>query len=178
MEKLATRQKKEYVTPKPRLIIKKRKPKFRLTLSRVASTLGTQVFRMFRIKTGLMGCSAFGIALATYTATKGPYLQDNYMRYALAGTMATVAVEFGIHGIDTLNMRSKAVEGNKHLLINVYKLEGFASLFRGVTAVVYGYAFSSIVYFYGYAYMRDIFYEKFRQRNQAKIEAQYKERSQ
>ena len=84
------------------------------------------------------------------------------MRYALAGTVATVAVEFGIHGIDTLNMRSKAVEGNKRLLLNVFKLEGFASLFRGVTAVVYGYAFSSIIYFYGYAVFRDHFYEKWR----------------
>ena len=84
------------------------------------------------------------------------------MRFALAGTGATVAVEFATHGIDTINMRSKAVEGNKKLLYSMFKLEGFASLFRGVTAVVYGYAFSSVIYFYAYAYFRDQFYEKLR----------------
>ena len=77
------------------------------------------------------------------------------MRFALAGTAATVAVEFATHGIDTVNMRSKAVSGNKKLLYNMFKLEGFASLFRGVTAVVYGYAFSSMIYFYTYAVLRD-----------------------
>lgn len=100
---------------------------------------------------------------------QGPYLDDSYLRFALAGTTATVAVEFATHGIDTLNMRSKAVEGNKRLLINMFKLEGFASLFRGVTAVVYGYAFSSLIYFYTYAHLRDFSYEKFRDRNQTLI---------
>lgn len=50
----------------------------------------------------------------------------------MAGTAATVAVEFATHGIDTVNMRSKAVSGKKKLLINMFRLEGFASLFRGV----------------------------------------------
>ena len=85
----------------------------------------------------------------------------------MAGTAATVAVEFATHGIDTLNMRSKAVEGKTKplFMINMFKLEGFASLFRGVTAVVYGYTFSSLIYFYGYAYLRDQLYEKWRIRN-------------
>ena len=73
-------------------------------------------------------------------------------------------------------MRSKAVEGNKRLLINMFRLEGFASLFRGVTAVVYGYAFSSLIYFYAYAKMRDNFYEKFRERNQGKIDSHYQQK--
>jgi len=92
------------------------------------------------------------------------------MRYALAGTAATVAVEFATHSIDTLNMRSKAVEGKKRLLFNMARLEGFSSLFRGVTAVVYGYAFSSIIYFYAYAKLRDEIYDKYRRRNQAAID--------
>lgn len=77
------------------------------------------------------------------------------MRFALCGTVATVAVEFATHGIDTVNMRSKAVDGNNKLLFNMFKIEGYASLFRGVTAVVYGYAFSSMIYFYFYAVLRD-----------------------
>lgn len=106
---------------------------------------------------------------------EGPFLTDNYMRFAFAGTAATVAVEFATHGIDTLNMRSKAVEGNKRLLFSMFRLEGFSSLFRGVTAVVYGYAFSSIIYFYAYALLRDKLYEKFRERNQASIDKKFKE---
>ena len=101
---------------------------------------------------------------------QGPILNDNYVRFALAGTAATVAVEFATHGIDTLNMRSKAVEGNKRLLLSMFRLEGFASLFRGVTAVVYGYAFSSIIYFYAYAQLRDSLYDQFRARNLANLE--------
>ena len=110
---------------------------------------------MLRIKTGLMGCSLFSIALGGYTFIRGPYLENEYLRYALAGTIATVGVEFATHGFDTLNMRSKALDGNKKLLLNVFKLEGFASLFRGVQAVIYGYAFSSVIYFYAYAHCRD-----------------------
>ena len=129
---------------------------------------------MFRVKTGIMGCTCFSVAWASYTVFQGPYIENAYIRYALAGTAATVAVEFATHSIDTLNMRSKAVEGNKKLLINMFRLEGFASLFRGVQAVIYGYALSSMVYFYFYAGLRDQFYEKWRSRNQAKIEALYK----
>mmetsp|Transcript_32679 Transcript_32679/g.38396 ORF Transcript_32679/g.38396 Transcript_32679/m.38396 type:complete len:123 (-) Transcript_32679:940-1308(-) len=114
--------------------------------------------------------------MMSYTLVQGPWVPDSYFRFALAGTSATVAVEFATHAIDTLNMRSKAVEGKKRLLINMFKLEGFSSLFRGVTAVVYGYAFSSLIYFYAYAVLRDHFYEKCRERNQAKIDAHYKQR--
>ena len=114
------------------------------------------------------------MAWGSYTVLQGPLIDDSYVRYALAGTAATVAVEFATHGIDTINMRSKAVSGNKKLLYNMFKLEGFASLFSGVTAVVYGYAFSSMIYFYVYARLRDDFYEKARIRNEDKLSEVYK----
>lgn len=129
---------------------------------------------MFRVKTGLIGCTCFSLAWGSYTVLQGPLIDDSYVRYALAGTAATVAVEFATHGIDTINMRSKAVSGNKKLLYNMFKLEGFASLFSGVTAVVYGYAFSSMIYFYVYARLRDDFYEKARIRNEDKLSEVYK----
>ena len=135
--------------------------------------MASQVLRMFRIKNGLLGVTCFSIALAGYTVIKGPYIEDRYFRYALAGTAATVATEFALHGIDTLNMRSKALSGTHqpNLLLSLFKLEGFMSLFRGVNAVVYGYAASSILYFYAYAYLRDQLYEKCRKDNQAKIDS-------
>ena len=80
------------------------------------------------------------------------------MRYALAGTAATVAVEAMTHGYDTINMRSKADSIKKSKIVNnlfLDRFKGFTSLFTGITAVVYGYAFSSMIYFYTYANLRD-----------------------
>ena len=118
------------------------------------------------------------MAFAGYTGYYGPYLENHYFRYALAGTTATVAVELSIHGLDTLNMRSKAVEGgNKKLLQSLLKWEGFVSLFRGVSSVPYGYAPSAALYFYLYPQFRDNFYERWRNYNQSKIEAAYEQMS-
>ena len=97
--------------------MKKKRPKLRFTFNRVAGTLAYNVFRSLRIRSGLMGSGFLCMAFAGYTGYYGPYLENHYFRYALAGTTATVAVELSIHGLDTLNMRSKAVEGgNKKLL--------------------------------------------------------------
>ena len=90
---------------KPRLAIKKH----RLTLERVFNSFAGQILRMFRSKTGLMGCAYLTFGFAGYSYVVGPYHHDSYHRFALAGTAATVAVEFLTHGIDTINMRSKAV---------------------------------------------------------------------
>ena len=108
-----------------------------------------------------------------------------------------MAVEVLTHAIDTLNMRSKAfketVEPPKPPVIkkknpiakaalaarersakltasvkNVGRnLRSFTSLFRGVTAVVYGYAFSAGIYFYVYAKLRDHSYSWCEKRNNA-----------
>ena len=56
----------------PRLVIKKAKPKLRLTIARISNTMASQFFRMFRVKTGLMGCSIFSIAFASYAVVNGP----------------------------------------------------------------------------------------------------------
>ena len=154
MKEKASKRTGKTFTIKPPLIVKKR-PRPRFTFNHVAGTFANQVFRMFRVKTGLMGCTCFSMAWVGVTVFQGPYIENEYIRYALAGTVATVAVEFGTHAFDTVNMRSKAVEGDKKLLINMFKLEGIASLFRGVQAVIYGYAFSSMIYFYAYAGLRD-----------------------
>jgi hypothetical protein len=41
--------------------------------------------------------------------------------------------------------------------LRFFTLKGFLSLFRGVQAVIYGYFFSSMVYFYAYAKFKDLF---------------------
>ena len=61
------------------------------------------------------------------------------------------------HAVDTLNMRAKVIDGPKVYVLNFLKLQTFFSLFRGIQAVLYGYVFSSIVYFYTYAKFKDNF---------------------
>ena len=85
----------------------------------------------------------------------GPFFSDAYFRYALAGTAATLAVELLTHGIDTINMRSKVINGPKINLLQYLRMQDFISLFRGVPAVIYGYILSSMVYFYCYAKLKD-----------------------
>ena len=113
-----------------------------------------------------MSCGFLGFGFTFYTYFEGPKHADSYFRFALAGTGALLTVELAFHCIDTLNMRSKALEGNK--LVSSYKLlriENFTSLFRGITAVFHGYLWSSMIYFYAYAKIRDWFYENWRSYN-------------
>lgn len=55
------------------------------------------------------------------------------------------------HAIDTLNMRSKIIDGDKLYLYKFIQRDGFLSLFKGIQPILYGYIFSSFVYFYIYA---------------------------
>jgi hypothetical protein len=58
----------------------------------------------FRHKTGISASLLFSFGIAVTYKDFGPYLQDPFMRYALAGTVATVGVEVMTHGVDTVNM--------------------------------------------------------------------------
>ena len=102
-----------YQRIKNRLKDRKRPKMLPLTFQRVTNSFAAQVFRMYSIKSGLMGSGFICVAGAAYMFMWGPYLENQYVRFALAGTMATVIVDFGLHGLDTLNMRSKALEGSK-----------------------------------------------------------------
>ena len=84
------------------------------------------------------------------------------MRYALAGASATLIVEILTHGIDTINMRSKVLTGKKLYVLNFFKLTNVMQLFRGLSAVVYGYVFSSILYFYSYAKLKNLLHAQFK----------------
>ena len=118
---------------------------------------------MLRTKPGIWSCSVFLLGFSAVVYYKGPKLKDEYMRYALAGTSALVIVELATHTIDTLNMRSKMLKKEsikQQLTGNLlrYKATEMLQLFRGINAVVYGYVFSSIVYFYSYASLKNYFY--------------------
>lgn len=119
------------------------------------NSLRNQSLRMVRIKSGFTAFSVFGFSMLGYTAYIAPYVEDEYVRYAVAGTSATVAVELLTHAIDTVNMRSKVINGPKIYVFSLLRFEGIAHLFKGIQAVLYGYVFSSMVYFYSYARLKD-----------------------
>jgi len=118
-----------------------------------------------------MSGTAFSLMLLGYTVNRGPLVEDKYMRFAIAGTAATVIVELVTHAVDTVNMRSKVINGPKIYVVNFMRVEGITQLFKGVQAVLYGYVFSSIVYFYSYAYLKESFKVKFEERNEKKADA-------
>ena len=125
-----------------------------------------------------MGSGFICVAGAVYTGIWGPYLENQYVRFALAGTTATVIVDFGLHGLDTLNMRSKAVaEASKGFNQSLFRPQAFFSLFRGATSIVYGIAPSAALYFYFYPQFRDHFYDMWRDYNQKQIEDAYEQLS-
>ncbi len=66
----------------------------------------------------------------------------------VAGTQATIAMEVLFHCIDTINVRSKVINGAKIYVFPLIKSEGISSLFKGITPVLYGYFPSSLIFFY------------------------------
>ena len=89
-----------------------------------------------------------------YTFYRAPLLQDPIWRYACAGTAANLFCEVIMHSVDTINMRSKIINGPKLYVFELLKLEGVSSLMRGIQPVLYGYFVASMVYFYTYAHLK------------------------
>lgn len=97
--------------------------------------------------------TSFGclIGLLGFTLAVGPQFDNNLGKYVLAGTSALVSVEVLTHALDTINMRSKILHGPKYSFDYLLKADGLASLFKGIQPIIYGYTYSSFVYFYVYA---------------------------
>ena len=89
-----------------------------------------------------------------FTFYKAPLLEDPIHRYACAGTAAMLFCEVIMHGIDTVNMRSKIINGPKLYVFELIRQEGLNSLIRGIQPVFYGYFIASLVYFYAYAHSK------------------------
>ena len=109
------------------------------------------VLQMMRMKPGLIsfGLISSGFGIATYQ--EGQNIADEYMRYALAGTSASLIVDVLVHPIDTLNMRSKVLDSKGRTIHNAFRLLRITDamqLFRGLNAVMYGTVLSGLLYFY------------------------------
>lgn len=124
---------------------------------RILGKLTSQSIRMMRVRSGFISSSLAIGSLAAFTLIDGPQIESVYLRFALAGTCSTVAVELMTHAIDTVNMRSKVINGSKFYVYGIFKLQGFSQLFTGVQAVIYGYVVSSMLYFYVYAKLKEKF---------------------
>lgn len=126
-----------------------------INVIKTLNSVRKQSLRMVRIKSGFTSFTVCSFSMLGYTFYIGPAVEDEYVRYAIAGTSATVAVELMTHAIDTVNMRSKVINGAKIYVVPLVRFEGVAHLFKGIQAVLYGYVFSSMVYFYAYARLKD-----------------------
>jgi hypothetical protein len=93
---------------------------------------GRHIVHAHRYKSGLQSGTVFSLAVTATFWTWGPHIQDIYIRYALAGTGATVLVEVLTHGFDTINMQSKVLNRPTHYLAQYFSIKGFLSLFRGL----------------------------------------------
>ena len=91
-----------------------------------------------------------------YVFYEGPKIESSLVRYALAGTAATVSVEVLTHALDTVNMRAKVINGPKMYVLNLLKKEGVLPLLKGIQPIMYGYIISSFVYFYFYANLKSL----------------------
>ena len=72
-----------------------------------------------------------------------------------------------MHSIDTLNMRSKVINGPKLYVLDLISKEGFVSLMRGIQPVLYGYIFSSFLYFIMYAKSKQFLKENYFQEDES-----------
>ena len=128
--------------------------------SKIFTSHAQAYIKMIRMKPGLISWGIFSTGFGVITYQEGQNLANEYLRYALAGTSAILIVEVLVHPIDTLNMRSKVLtsKGKKINVLRLFKLTDMMQLGRGLNAVVYGYAFSSMLYFYSYATLKKQMY--------------------
>ena len=112
----------------------------------------------------------FTVAMGTILY-EGPRIDNPILRYCCGGAAATLLCEVMMHAVDTINMRSKLVNAPKMLVLNMIRNDGVHSLLRGIQPVMYGYCFSSFVYFFSYAHSKmiltDFFFNK-KNREQSK----------
>jgi hypothetical protein len=103
---------------------------------------------------GYITSTLFFTGSMIYMFKAGPHIEDPMIRYTIAGTAATLFTELATHAIDTINMKSKAINGPKLYVFDILRIEGPFSLLRGVQPVLYGYFFSSMIYFYIYVHIK------------------------
>ena len=63
-----------------------------------------------RSKSGFLSSAGFLGAMSYYFLIEGPNIESDYVRYALCGTVSTVAVELMTHIVDTKNQQSKVIK--------------------------------------------------------------------
>lgn len=119
-------------------------------------TLLSSTIRNMRSRPGHITSLSFFTGAMGFTLYSAPTLEDPFMRYACAGTAASVLCEVIMHCVDTVNMRSKIINGPKIYVFELIKHEGFFTLFRGIQPVFYGYFIAGLVYFYAYAHSKII----------------------
>jgi hypothetical protein len=114
-------------------------------------------FGLLRQRPGYYSAFTFFTGTMGYIFYYGPEIESKISRYALAGTASIIFVELFTHSVDTINMNSKIVKdgGAKLDIRHLYKTQGLSPFFKGISCVLYGYFFSSYVYFVAYAHIKN-----------------------
>lgn len=81
---------------------------------------------------------------------------------AVAGSLANICVETSFHFIDTVNIRTKAVQTgtqeNMTSIVNkIWQKEGLYGFGKGFSACFYGAAASGFLYFFSYKMLKGVF---------------------
>ena len=74
------------------------------------------------MRSGFISSTLAMSGLAAFTLIDGPLIESPYLRFSLAGTCATVAVELTTHAIDTINMRSKVITTSNTPVPGIFRL--------------------------------------------------------
>jgi len=85
-----------------------------------------------RSRPGYITSFGFFTVCMGFTFWQAPKIENPIVRYAFAGTAATLFQEIAMHSIDTLNMRSKIINGPKLYVFELIRRDGFLSLMRGI----------------------------------------------
>ena len=83
---------------------------------------------------------------------------NEYLRVAVAGSLAQGTVEGMFHFVDTVNIKSKAGEGEAHstmtMIRKILAEEGVRGFGRGFGAAVYGNYSVGFIYFFAYKWLK------------------------
>jgi len=121
-------------------------------------------FHKKRIIIGLGFCTAYG--LICRSTTNHP---SEAIRLGIAGSIATMICECGFHIVDTVNIRSKVVDGGSsnvqkstwQQVRQIYTKEGVFGFGRGFSACFYGSIFCGFTFFALYKLIKLKLYEIF-----------------
>ena len=97
-----------------------------------------------------------------YTCYDARSWDNEILRMGMAGSLANIICDTSFHLVDTVNIRSKAVQSGKSesmygLMRRIYMKEGIYGFGKGFSACFYGAAAAGFMYFSLYKWLKTVF---------------------